>query len=85
MAEKTPNVKKSPLKKGSGAASKTQFSVKGFKENLGISQVGEKEMEWFIMPQGYQEALRTSRSSKRFFLWMLWMEFNTEKVQLKIA
>jgi len=39
---------KQAIKKG--ATTKNVFSVKDFKNDLKLTQVAEKAMEWFIMP-----------------------------------
>lgn len=48
---------KQAVKKGAGIKTKN-FSIKDFKENnLKVTPVAEKPMDWFIMPKGYQEAI----------------------------
>lgn len=57
---------KQAIKKGSGI--KSNFSVKDFKSNnLKITPVAEKPMEWFIMPKGFQEALGLPGIPKGWF------------------
>lgn len=57
---------KQAIKKG--ATTKSAFNVKDFKtNNLKMSQVAEKPMEWFIMPNGFQEALSLPGIPKGWF------------------
>lgn len=57
---------KQAIKKGS--TTKDAFNVKSFKtNNLKMSQVAEKPMEWFIMPKGFQEALSLPGIPKGWF------------------
>lgn len=58
---------KQAIKKGS-VIKKNTFSVKDFKSNnLKITPVAEKPMEWFIMPKGFQDALGLPGIPKGWF------------------
>lgn len=58
---------KQAIKKGTGIKGKS-FDLKSFKENnLSMSNVAEKPMEWFIMPKGYSDALGIPGIPKGYF------------------
>lgn len=58
---------KQAIKKGTGIKGKS-FDLKSFKENnLSMSNVAEKPMEWFIMPKGYSDALGIPGVPKGYF------------------
>lgn len=57
---------KQAIKKGAGI--KKAFDIGEFKSNnLKLTQVAEKPMEWFIMPKGFQEALSLPGIPKGWF------------------
>lgn len=57
---------KQAVKKGAGI--KKAFNIGEFKSNnLKLTQVAEKPMEWFIMPKGFQEALSLPGIPKGWF------------------
>lgn len=57
---------KQAVKKGAGI--KKAFNIGDFKSNnLKLTQVAEKPMEWFIMPKGFQEALSLPGIPKGWF------------------
>ena len=57
---------KQAIKKGAGI--KKTFDIGEFKSNnLKLTQVAEKPMEWFIMPKGFQEALSLPGIPKGWF------------------
>lgn len=57
---------KQAIKKG--VTTKGAFSIKEFKNNnLKVTQVAEKPMDWFIMPKGFQEALGIPGIPKGWF------------------
>ena len=57
---------KQAIKKG--VMTKNAFSVKDFKNNnLKLTKVAEKPLEWFIMPKGFQEALSLPGIPKGWF------------------
>lgn len=60
---------KQAVKKGTGInKSVANFDINTFKaEKLKISNVAEKPMEWFIMPEGFQEALSLPGIPKGWF------------------
>ena len=60
---------KQAVKKGTGInKAVANFDINAFKaEKLKISNVAEKPMEWFIMPEGFQEALSLPGIPKGWF------------------
>lgn len=54
---------KQPLKKKEVPS----FSVKDFKKSLNLPKSAEKPLEWFIMPEGFQEALSLPGIPKGWF------------------
>lgn len=56
-----------PIKKGAGIKT-AKFDINDFKnKNLKMTKVAEKPMEWFIMPQGFQDALSLPGIPKGWF------------------
>lgn len=55
---------KQVMKKGAGVK---KFDINDFKKSLKIPKAAEKPMEWFIMPKGFQDALKLPGIPKGWF------------------
>ena len=59
---------KQAIKKGTTVKKKLNFDVDAFKNNeLKMTKIAEKPMEWFIMPKGFQDALSLPGIPKGWF------------------